>query len=279
VTIDLIVPFDIIVMRVFEAFLVIFMFLKSLYYLRLISDIAPLINIIFVIVKDIKYFLVVFIIGLAAFVCAFWMIGKNQVDLEEDESKHPSYGTFWGAFDHVYSSSLGEFDTEKYYDNPMSIILVTLFLLMSFFMCIHLLNMLIAMMGDSFSQNNEIAESKKKMSQLEFVVDNWFINPIEDKKHIVYILAAFTINEKIEVEGKIDELYAIVQGLGESQHNLMNEIKNIQTQLSMMASKSDQKNLDEAFKSLSKVMDDVDAAANVDGVRVGSEERPQQIEK
>jgi len=47
----------------------------------------------------------------------------------------------------------------------------------------------------------------------------------------------------------------------------------------MMASKSDQKNLDEAFKSLSKVMDDIDAAANVDGVRVGSEERPQQIEK
>ena len=63
----------------------------------------------------------------------------------------------------------------------MGPILGILFLMLSFFMCIHLLNMLIAMMGESFSHNNEVAESKKKMSQLAFVVDNWFINPIKDK--------------------------------------------------------------------------------------------------
>jgi hypothetical protein len=32
---------------------------------------------------------------------------------------------------------------------------------------------------------------------MEFVVDNWWINPIEDKKNIVYLVAAFSMdNEK-----------------------------------------------------------------------------------
>lgn len=40
-------------MRVIEAFLVLFMFFKSLYYLSLVSEIAPLVNIIFVILREI----------------------------------------------------------------------------------------------------------------------------------------------------------------------------------------------------------------------------------
>ena len=60
----------------------------------------------------------------------------------------------------------------------MEPVLIILFLALSFFMCIHMLNMLIAIMGDSFSKNHEIAESKKRMQQLAFVVDNWWIDPI-----------------------------------------------------------------------------------------------------
>ena len=81
VTIDLVANFSIIFMRVIEAFLVLFMFFKSLYFLSLVSDIAPLINIIFVILREIKNFLLVFIIGIFAFVLSFWIIGKNQKDL------------------------------------------------------------------------------------------------------------------------------------------------------------------------------------------------------
>ena len=71
----------------------------------------------------------------------------------DDEELIPSYATYMGAINHVYTSSLGEFDTDSYYDNPMTPILIVLFLAMSFFMCIHLLNMLIAIMGDSFANN------------------------------------------------------------------------------------------------------------------------------
>ena len=61
-------------------------------------------------------------------------------------------------------------------------------------------------MGQSFSDNSAVAEYRKKMSQLEFVVDNWFFNPIKDADQIVYLVAAFTINETQDVEDKIDEL-------------------------------------------------------------------------
>jgi hypothetical protein len=41
--------------------------------------------------------------------------------------------------------------------------------------------MLIAIMGESFTKNHEEADSKKKLSQLTFVVDNWWIDPIKNK--------------------------------------------------------------------------------------------------
>jgi hypothetical protein len=76
---------------------------------------------------------------------------------------------------------LGEFDTDLYLDNSMTPALMILFTLMSFFMCIHLLNMLIAIMGDIFYNNQTNKEAKKKMNQLAFVVENWWIDPIKDK--------------------------------------------------------------------------------------------------
>ena len=112
----------------------------------------------------------------------------------------PGYATLVGAAHHVYLSSLGEFDTAAYFDNAMSPILALLFICLSFFMCIHLLNMLIAIMGDSFSQSKKLAEAETKMSQLAFVVDNWWINPINEKEKIVYLVAAFSVSDDDDEE-------------------------------------------------------------------------------
>ena len=156
--------------------------LKILYFLRLIGEIAPLIDIIFTIIYEIRHFMSIYIIGTISFIYAFYSIGRNQEQIAEgDEDAIPSYSTYLGAFDHVYLSSLGEFDTDLYLDNSMTPALMILFTLMSFFMCIHLLNMLIAIMGDIFYNNQTNKEAKKKMNQLAFVVENWWIDPINDK--------------------------------------------------------------------------------------------------
>ena len=74
---------------------------------------------------------------------------------------------------HVYLATLGDFTVDPYYIDSMQPILCILFISMSFFMMIHLLNMLIAIMGESFTKNNEVKEGKKRLAQLEFGVDNW----------------------------------------------------------------------------------------------------------
>jgi hypothetical protein len=71
------VIFDNITMRPIEAALSITMWFKSLYYLRLVGQIAPLVDIIFVIFSDIKYFVVIFVIALIAFINAYYIIGRN----------------------------------------------------------------------------------------------------------------------------------------------------------------------------------------------------------
>ena len=64
-------------MRIVEAFLIVVILLKSLYFLRLVKEIAPLVDIIMTILNDIKYFMAIFIIAEIAFVLAFMSIGKN----------------------------------------------------------------------------------------------------------------------------------------------------------------------------------------------------------
>ena len=53
--------------------------------MRLIAEIAPLIESIFVIMNDMSYFLLIFIIGIFAFSEGFFVIGKNQVMLATEE--------------------------------------------------------------------------------------------------------------------------------------------------------------------------------------------------
>lgn len=62
-------------LRVIECVLICLMWFKSLYYMRLIPEIAPLVESIFVIMNDMLYFVLIFIIGIIAFTQAFWIIG------------------------------------------------------------------------------------------------------------------------------------------------------------------------------------------------------------
>ena len=65
------------------------------------------------------------------------------------------------------------------------------FILASFMLLIHLLNMLIAIMGETFSNNNEIKHKTTIQSHLRFVLNNWWRRPIPNEKKVVYLITAF----------------------------------------------------------------------------------------
>jgi len=71
--------------------------------------------------------------------------------------------------------------------------------------------MLIAVMSDSFLKNNEVFDATKRMQQLQFVVDNWWINPIKDKEKIVYLVAAFSMDIDDDEDEKLDEINANIE--------------------------------------------------------------------
>lgn len=123
--------------------------------MRLHDEVSPLIIVITNIVKDIKWFSVILIMAMFAFATSFYLIGINQIEFGNPE-EIPPYGTFGGALMYVYVSALGEVDNGSFKssDRITEFVLDSLFVFMTFLLLINMFNMLIAIMGNTFEENN-----------------------------------------------------------------------------------------------------------------------------
>lgn len=67
-------------------------------------------------------------------------------------------------------------------------------------MIIHLLNMLIAIMGETFGNCKEVGHLVKIHDHLSFILDNWYLNQlaIPDKKSLVFIVTAFLVKSETD---------------------------------------------------------------------------------
>ena len=124
------------------------------------------------------------------------MAGK-EYDNSGDEIELPSYETWVGALQNIYLLGLGDFNTDDYGmgDGSSGWILWLLFITSSFILLIHLLNMLIAIMGETFAQNNEIKKKAQIRNHLRFVLDNSWMEPIENKDKITYLITSYLSTE------------------------------------------------------------------------------------
>lgn len=66
-------------LRVVESFLSIIIVVKLVYYTQLMDEVAPLVNIILQVFKDIYWFVLLFTISLFCFAVSFFLIGQNQL--------------------------------------------------------------------------------------------------------------------------------------------------------------------------------------------------------
>ena len=87
-------------------------------YLNLIDEISPLIDIIFKIVRDIKYFMALFILFVICLSDTFFLVGQNQIQFDDsitDEQKESiPYNSFLNSLLYVSSLSLGELDISSF---------------------------------------------------------------------------------------------------------------------------------------------------------------------
>lgn len=63
--------------RIFETFGVIFFLIKTFYFLKLADKVAPLVSIVFSILYDIRYFMIILIMAIVCFAMAFYLEGLN----------------------------------------------------------------------------------------------------------------------------------------------------------------------------------------------------------
>lgn len=123
-----------------------FLWIKFLYFLRIFKGTGYLISMIVEVVADMKIFLSVFIITLAAFGHCFLILSLNNADAE---------GAFvLGFLDSInftYRMALGDFDTDSFVGADLWLVW-TMFLLATVFLLIVMLNLLIAIISDTYER-------------------------------------------------------------------------------------------------------------------------------
>lgn len=209
------------IQRILCSFSMICFLVKTFYYLKLVDQIAPIIDIIIRIIFDIKWFLLVFVLSIAAFSISFFLLGNNQIDYDIADEECPegedcstidlkgaalgiTYAqmkpAFWFGW---YLTNGGEPETFDIGEASQSMYLYGIYVGFQFLMQIHLLNMLIAYMGETFSTNNEKGEQIKVKDHLSFVLDNWYLKEFSlgNVKNIKYIIAALPVQDAEEDDG------------------------------------------------------------------------------
>ena len=121
-----------------------------------------------------------------------------------------------------------------------------LFIIASFIIIIHMLNMLVAIMGNTFSLNSEIKEQVLIKAKLKFTIDNWWIkNAIAESKEAeqqISVLVCAMFNEEDEEDVEIlkdveEEIKEMNAERKDHTDNIMNELKKIKTMLASIESK------------------------------------------
>jgi len=138
--------------------------MKFEYFFAILDDIAPLLDIIKKILYDIMYFMLILLLYTLMFASCFYFAAQNQIDFDSDEtlitSKDIPYSTLSGAMFYIIDLILGTFNKSCYKLGKASQepLLTALFLIAAFIMLIHLLNMLIAIMGETFNKRQRVVK-------------------------------------------------------------------------------------------------------------------------
>jgi hypothetical protein len=139
------------------------MWVKVFYWMRLFKSTAPFVTLIMTTLADIKVFMIMLIIIILAFANFYYILNLNAIADKATKDK-PYVGDYGfngvtNALINAYFTSLGEFDFDNLGEHGANRYLAWIgFLMASFIMLIVFMNMLIAIMGDTFGNVQAVAE-------------------------------------------------------------------------------------------------------------------------
>jgi hypothetical protein len=128
-----------------------FMWLKLLYIMRIFKKTGYLIRMIVEVMKDMRVFLLLLLITILAFGDSFLRLSLGNPPAEDDSDPYFSGTNFIGSVLFAYRMILGDFNTGNFGSvaTPMAYLL---FLFATIFDMIVMLNLLIAIISDSYAR-------------------------------------------------------------------------------------------------------------------------------
>lgn len=157
-------------LRVIAAFASFCIMSKAFDWLRLFENTAFFILLVEETMKDIAAFMIILFASLLVFGLPIQYLNLNRTD---DNAIVDGVFGFWGLdiLFNQYLLSLGEFNMDNFADNPQSLICYIFFIMATFITQLTMLNMLIAIMGDTFGRVMEQKEVNATKTKLELMSD------------------------------------------------------------------------------------------------------------
>ena len=197
--------------RSISTLLVALVWIKWFYWMRLFTATSFYIRLIGETVSDIKYFLILFFFITCTF--ASMVLVMEQGRPENEKIIANRIGSL--PIDAVvgqYLLALGEFNTYNYPMDGQDIAIWAIFLISTFFTQLTFLNMLIAIMGDTFSRVTEVKEQSALAEKIRILSDYVIVvkKTRLDDDRFLFSIAPSSIDSS-SWEGTVSQLSKIIE--------------------------------------------------------------------
>jgi hypothetical protein len=124
-----------------------------------------------------RAFVFMFVLIILGFANGFYVLAKNQLAAIKTEDGDPEipYMTYGQSILYVYTTSTGEFNTDPFSKGEDMNLLWAFFVITTFLLSIVMLNMLIAIMGSSYSKVSEVAVASMLKERMLLIMENYFL--------------------------------------------------------------------------------------------------------
>lgn len=141
------------IIRSCQAIATFFMWLKLLYFLRIFRSTSYLIRMVIIVISEMRIFLLILFITVIAFGDSLLKIAYGNEPGDDQFIK-----SFPGAIFFTYNLILGDWDTDKFGSVALPLV-NALFVLCTLLNMVVMLNLLISIIGESFSRITENSEN------------------------------------------------------------------------------------------------------------------------
>jgi len=176
-------------LRTVSSVAIVLLWMKFFYFLRIFDSTAPLIRMIVEITADIRPFLLVLVVAIFGFANGFFLLALNRSsEVPEGEESYRFLTTYIEALRYVYLLGLGEFGVDEFAGKDETVLWI-FFIIASIFILIVLLNLLIAIMSDTFAKVAATSDQAMMREHLQLIMENKQLPSLRRLKEVKYLIS------------------------------------------------------------------------------------------